>query len=469
MFFNRQQLRHGSFTEVFVIALPLILSNSCHAVNMFFDRLMLAKFSNEAVSAAFTGGLTNFTIACIFVGTIGYTGTFVAQYEGAARPERIGRAVWQGIWMAFIGGALLYTGVWWAQPLFEFFGHEPAIVVEEVRYFHIMSKGSFIFLLTGALACFWTGRGKTVEVLAVSFLITLFNLPLNYIFIFGTGIIPAMGTAGAAWGTIGSEFIGVMIYMCMFLSPSSRKHFATGKPVLDLNLLKRMLRFGLPSGIHLAIDLIAFNTFSLLLGCYGASVHEASSITFGINNIALSPVIGIGMTASILAGQAMGAENIPLAKRSMKNCTILVTIYSLLMVLLFSVFQNLVLDPFARPDDPSQQEAMRLSSQMLYFISAYLVFDGFNIVISNVLRGAGDTRFPMWTLTIVGLLLFALPCWILYKLQFPWWALWIVLELEILLLAVIFMLRYISGKWTKFRVIETKSATPATEQQQILS
>ena len=172
-FSRKSELKHGSFAEVFAIALPLILSNSCHAVNMFFDRLMLARYSNEAVSAAFTGGLTNFTIACIFIGTISYTGTFVAQYEGARCRDHIGRAVWQGIWMALLGGGLLYTGVWWAKPLFELFGHEPHIIVEEVKYFHILSIGSFIFLLTGALACFWTGRGKTMEVLLISFAITL--------------------------------------------------------------------------------------------------------------------------------------------------------------------------------------------------------------------------------------------------------------------------------------------------------
>ena len=293
----QKKLKHGGFAEVFAIALPLILSNSCHAVNMFFDRLMLAKYSNEAVSAAFTGGLTNFTIACIFIGTIGYTGTFVAQYAGAGKPERIGCSVWQGLWMAVFGGLLLFTGIWWAEPLFSMFGHEPAIAAEEIRYFTVCCKGGWVYLATCALACFWTGRGKTITVLLVSFAITVFNLPLNYLFIFGWNWIPEMGTAGAAWGTVGSEFAGVIIYMLLFLRSSNRKKYKTGVPYMDFSLLKRMLRFGLPSGIHLAVDLIAFNTFGLLLGCYGAAVHEASSITFGINNIALSPVIGIGMTA----------------------------------------------------------------------------------------------------------------------------------------------------------------------------
>lgn len=451
---RKTQLSGGGFKEVFKVALPLILANSCHAANMFFDRLMLAKHSQEAVAAAFTGGLTHFTIACIFVGTIGYTGTFVAQYEGARHRERIGTAMWQGIWLTLLGSALLTTGIWWARPLFDCFGHDPRVAAEEVEYFTVLSIGSITFLMVNVLCCFWNGRGKTNLVLGISAVITLFNLPLNYILIFGKWGLPALGTAGAAWGTVIAELIGMLIYLAFFFAPSSRKHFNTHKVCFDGELVKRMLRFGLPNGVHLALDLIAFNTFGLLLGCYGVSVHEASGITFGINNIAFCPVIGIGMASSILVGQAVGAEKIPLARKALRNCLLLAFLYSLLMVLLFSVFQDWVLAPFMRSGDAGQKEAIQVSRIMLYFISGYLLIDCINIVVSNALRGAGDTRFNMLAMTGVGIFLFAVPCLILYKLGAPWWGLWIALESEILLLCCLFVWRYLSGKWTKMRVIE---------------
>ena len=132
----------AGFGAVFKIALPLILSNSCHAANMFFDRLMLARYSNEAVAAAFTGGLTHFTISCVFVGTVGYTGTFVAQYDGSGHRERIGRAMWQGIYLALLGTVVMTSGYWWAEPLFSCFGHDPGVAEQEAVYFRILSIGS---------------------------------------------------------------------------------------------------------------------------------------------------------------------------------------------------------------------------------------------------------------------------------------------------------------------------------------
>jgi len=447
-------VRDGGFLEVLGIALPLILSSSCHAVNMFVDRLMLARHSQEAVAAAFTGGLTNFTIACIFVGTAGYTGTFVAQYEGARHRERIGSAVWQGLWIAFVGSCLLATGAWWGEALFNCFGHESEVTHQEAIYFAILSKGVFVLLFSAVLACFWTGRGRTEMVLWISILVTFFNIPLNYLLIFGKCGFPEYGVAGAALGTVYSEMIGLAIYFVCFLLPSSQRHFKTWNFRPDFALIGRMLRFGLPNGIQLALDLISFNTFSLVLGCYGVSIMEASSITFGINNIAICPVLGIGSTALILVGQAIGAENVPLAKRSVRSSLILTQLYTFLMILLFTVFQEWVLVPFARPDDPSQAEAMHYARIMLYFISAYLFFDGFNIVLSHSIRGAGDTKFPMWTMTVVGLIGFAVPCLVMYHLDVPWWGHWIALVSYIVLLCGIFIWRYLGGKWTTMRVIE---------------
>lgn len=446
--------RNGSFKEVLTVALPLILSSSCHAMNMFVDRLMLTRFSPEASAASFTGGLTNFTLSCIFFGTVGYTGTFVAQYAGANKIHRIGITVWQGIFLALAGGAFLSTGILWAPWLFNLFKHDPAVTKQEIIYFQVLSGGAFVFLLTAALTSFWSGRGKTLTVLLISAVITLFNIPLNYIFIYGALGAPRWGSGGAALGTVLAEIIGVTICFILFLRKRARKRYYTLSCRVDRKLLKRMLVYGLPNGAQLALDLVAFNIFSILLGCYGVTVHEASSITFGINNIAFCPIMGIGQTAAILVGQSIGANDIPLAKKSVRNAHFLVLIYSVAMMVLFSGFQDFMLSPFVRPGDAGQIETMRIAKIMLHFLSAYLLFDGTNITYSNVLRGAGDTSFTMWTFAVVGIVFFAIPCLAAFYLKMAWWVLWSLLCFEILLLCIIYTVRYKQGKWTSMRVIE---------------
>jgi MATE family multidrug resistance protein len=240
----------------------------------------------------------------------------------------------------------------------------------------------------------------------------------------------------------------------LFLRKRARKRYYTLSCRVDRKLLKRMLVYGLPNGAQLALDLVAFNIFSILLGCYGVTVHEASSITFGINNIAFCPIMGIGQTAAILVGQSIGANDIPLAKKSVRNAHFLVLIYSVAMMVLFSGFQDFMLSPFVRPGDAGQIETMRIAKIMLHFLSAYLLFDGTNITYSNVLRGAGDTSFTMWTLAVVGIVFFAIPCLAAFYFKMAWWVLWSLLCWEILLLCIIYSWRYLQGKWTQMRVIE---------------
>ena len=124
------------------------------------------------------------------------------------------------------------------------------------------------------------------------------------------------------------------------------------------------------------------------------------------------------------------------------------------MMVLFSGMQEFILSPFVRAGDAGQLETMRIARIMLHFLSAYLLFDGTNIIFSNVLRGAGDTRFTMLVLAAVGIGCFGVPCLAAFYFQAAWWVLWSLLCFEILLLSIIYSLRYRQGKWTAMRVIE---------------
>ena len=88
--------REGGYREVLKIASPLILSMGSWSIMHFVDRMFLTWYNREALAAALPAGVLNFAIGALFLGTAGYVNTFVAQYEGAERPERVGSAVWQG-------------------------------------------------------------------------------------------------------------------------------------------------------------------------------------------------------------------------------------------------------------------------------------------------------------------------------------------------------------------------------------
>jgi len=75
-------------------------------------------------------------------------------------------------------------------------------------------------ILSSAFAGFFTGQGRNWPVMLVNVLTTLANLILDYLLIFGIGIFPEMGIAGAAIATIIAGF---------FNSNVPRAHIQTSK------------------------------------------------------------------------------------------------------------------------------------------------------------------------------------------------------------------------------------------------
>ena len=104
------------------MAFPLILSTSAWTVQQFVDRMFLAWYSPEAIAASMPAGILNFSIMSLFMGTASYVGTFVAQYYGAGRHQRVGPAVWQGHLRGGIGGCGFDLLVPFADDIFTWWG-----------------------------------------------------------------------------------------------------------------------------------------------------------------------------------------------------------------------------------------------------------------------------------------------------------------------------------------------------------
>ena len=131
----------GGYREVLAIAVPLILSTASWSVQHFVDRMFLSWYAPEAIAAAMPAGMLHFSMVSIFMGTAGYVSTFVAQYYGAKRYQRIGPAIWQGVYVSIIGGLLILCVIPFAEPIFRMVGHSPQVRHNEVVYFQILCLG----------------------------------------------------------------------------------------------------------------------------------------------------------------------------------------------------------------------------------------------------------------------------------------------------------------------------------------
>jgi len=473
---NRRE-NSGSLGNLLLLAYPLILATSGHGLRMFCDRAMLTNYSGDAIKACLQAGATAFTIGCFFQAIIFYSSTFVSQYDGAQRKKRIGQITALAIIFAIISGALLPFASLFARPFFEMIGGEPGVIDQKVKYFTIINSYSFSFLLCTAFSAFWGGRGRTRTIMFVEFTMVLVNIFVNWLLIFGKFGLPEMGIAGAAYGTVGSTFSGVLVYAAMYFSKRNRKKYGTiPEKWFDVPQAKRLLRFGLPIGLQQFLDVACFTILVHVLEQVGPRAHLASNWTFTLNLLAFLPMIGMAASVRIVVGQSIGDDinrreregndvktvGVANAKRAIRNSLRISIFYAGLMALLFTLAPSIPLF-FVENSDPEQLAAIPLTKQLLYFLATYLFFQAVLCTFRASLNGAGDTRWAMFAAILLGWCTLAIPAMIAlhfikaYDVSQNHGAciLWGIFVAHVGLAGLVFFLRYRGGKWQKMQVIET--------------
>lgn len=447
----------GGGREVLTLAYPLILAHMSFTVQTFVDRLFLTWYSASAVAGAVTGLFTTLAVIGLFSGTGEYLTTFIAQYLGAGRPERIGPALWQGVYFAVGAGAIIALLAPLARPVFALAGHADAVQHNEVVFATTLMRGAFPVVLMATLSTFFAGRGETRVVLLVNAGSTAVNVVLDALWIFGRAGFPRAGVAGAAWATIVSQSVGAIAFVVIILRPAHRRAYGTAAGWrFEPALFRRLLRFGLPSGLQYSLEILSFAMFLMIVGRIGIAALAASGITFNLNMIVFMPTLGLGVAVSSIVGRYLGANEPALAERATWSAFWLSLTYMTACSALYLLAPNALLLPYAAGADPAVfAEVARISVVLLRFVVLYSLFDMMNVIFAAALRGAGDTFYALAATVVLSWGAMLVPAYFACIVGGAGvYAAWTAASAYVGLLGILMLRRFQAGRWRTLRVIE---------------
>lgn len=444
------------YRRILKVSMPLVASLGATTVMEFTDRLFLARYSLDAIAAATPAGIMALLAMTIFLGTTSYVSVFVAQYTGQGRPEMVGKIVWQGIYVALLGALVLAALALLADHIFALAGHSAQIRELESTYFRVLCLGAGIHLAGGALAGFFTGLGRTRVVMLANVAGMLVNIPLDYCLINGVGPFPELGIFGAGLATV---LAWGVITAILWLAMRRREH---ERFRLDLDrrprpeLLLRLMRFGLPSGMEFFLDILAFTVFIFVVGRLGTVELAATNIALNVNALAFMPLVGFAMGTSALVGQAMGAgrpDDVPMVVRA---SLVLTFAYLAAMSAVFLLVPEAVLGLFQPRDmDPAAfAQVVGMGRTLLMIVVAYLFFDGVSFIVYGALKGAGDTFFVMASRLVLVTLVMIVPILAGAGLGFGLYYFWAVSCSFLIVLSLVGWWRFRQGKWRTMLVVE---------------
>ena len=443
----------GGIKPMMQIAFPLMISTSTVAIMLFIDRLYLRQVSQEAMNASLSGGLTSFAFQSFFIGIIGFSTALVAQNYGARQFHNCPRVLTQTIVFSCCSVPLILALIPAGRWVLAIVGLSDGEVLQAQTYLTILMAGTGLDLFRNSLNSYFGGLGQTKVVLLATFVMAIANVSANYILIFGKLGFPALGIEGAAYGTVFAWFTGLVTLCVVYLKQIRFPEFQLLDSFqFDLEILKKLVRFGFASGLEIALLIFAIDLMILTLKSYGADVSTA--ITVGLTWIQTLhiPVIGLEIGTMSLVGRFIGARDTDSVSDSVFSGLLLASSYASIAALAFLFATDTMVLMFLESDSSTTTLNLAIwGTQLNAFIIFVISWSG---ILGGALRGAGDTYGAMT--------IFATFWWFQFFLMFILVRLVKlgpddVLAIHIFsspLLLIAMMIRFRSGVWRKFDLTE---------------
>ena len=396
--YDRSIIEGPLLPAVWRLAWPTMLGNIMGGLQGIVDHVMVGHYVGFAANAAIGVAWQIFLVVIVFISSL-FTGmnVLVARFAGAGDEVKVDRIVYQAF-LAAIGMALVIAplGYFLSPWLLEFVNAAPEVEAEALPYLRIMfvfSAGMMIFfMLGGALR----SAGDARTPLRIGAVVTVMNLVFNVILIRGMGPVPALGTAGAAWGTVAAMWIVGAYALWKLRGGGWVVGFPKGGPrAPDWTIIRSLFRFGLPTGIQG----IAMNVGGVLLLAFIGSLAQsaAAQAAYAVSYTQLFSLItwttvGLMGAAAAVAGQNLGARRPDRAEDAVHVAARIGLAGAVLLGTLFFFAPRVLLAIFGMSDPV----AVELSVQLLRVLSVSGLFIAVALTYTGGLQGTGDTKSPLY-------------------------------------------------------------------------
>ena len=433
-----------SYREIIRLVWPLALGMINNAVMQFVDRAYLARESMESLEAVLPASILAWIFMSFFQSVTGYANVFVAQYHGAQDEGKCRACYHAAMAIAGVSGLLMLPLLPFGDWILSLTATSDSLLARERTYYDIVILCGFAVYGQMAAASYFTGRGRTRIVFWVNLLGNLLNIALDPLLIFGCWGFPRLGIAGAAYATVFSMFV----QMVVLIWAVRREHFRASSEAHELRaIIFRILRFGVPSGAYTVLNMLSFTIFVFVTGGVGDLELAVSNACFTVNYLLIAPIEGFALGASTLVAQALGRKDTSAAEANAKRTLYLGVGFVAVLSLLVLLLNRPLLALFAPSDAAVASEFHSLGFILFVLMTVWQVFDAADVIVSGALKGGGDTKFVMWWMLIAAFVFWLPLVFVVRHFSNTMPALWSTMVIYVLVLCVGTVVRWRLGRW----------------------
>ena len=443
----------GVWIQILILAWPALAQQGLLLIIQLWDQYLTGPYSSDKKAALTTANYlywfcTNYAVI-VNAGATALIGRLI----GSNQPADANKALGQSLLLAGAFGVLATILALSGLPtLVGWLNLEGNAADWAVRYLTPLAILLPCYMIEmGGIACL-IGAGDTRTGLKVLATVVVINVPLAWGCSTGWGPFPDMGFVGIAMGTAISHVVGC----CLVLLTLIRGRFELKLQLRllrpNIELIRRLMRVSLPAAFDsLSIGIFQFVFLGMINGL-GEVAGSAHGIAIRLEAFGYLAGIAFAIASAALVGRALGARRPDIATQA---GWVALTYAGGVMV-----FMGILFFALARPmfrifcPDPGQVEVIDMGVPVLRLVAFAMPGLAATIVLQQLLRAAGDTRFPV-LFTWAGFLGVRLP--LAYLLTLPSVGLglfgaWMAMFVDIYVRAGFFVWRFASGRWRRVKV-----------------
>lgn len=385
------------FFKILLFALPIMATGVLQILYSMADNIIVGRFSGDpnAIGAVgSTSSLTNITVNLLFGIAVGAS-VVVAQAYGARQERVVSRAVHTSIIFSAIGGIVFSAiGLLISRPALELMGTRPELIDGATLYFRIICLGipATAVYNFGAAVLRAIGDSRTPLVILASS--GLINVGLNMLFV----LVFGMTVDGVAIATITSQYISAFGVVAVLMKRHEECYgFSLKKICFDLNILKRVLRFGVPSGIQSSLFSLSNIMLTSGMNELGNAAIKSHTITQNIDSIGYISLNSFHQAATTFTGQNYGAGKLDRIKKVIGYTLIQGVVIGILVSQALLLCADLLIPLYIDPQDPNMDAIVETAKSVMTLVLSTYFICGIMDIMSGVLKGCGKVLAPMLT------------------------------------------------------------------------
>jgi MATE family multidrug resistance protein len=437
------------------LAVPMMAARAAQSVITFADALQIKNHGASAIAAVAAGGLNFYGIVTLPMATVFIVQSFVAQIVGRGERDQARRFAWYGLVIALASGMIATTLFPAIGPALSLLDYSPRLRSEMTDYIVIRLLSVTAVVGTEALGNWYGGLGNTRTQMLAGVITAIAAVACNWLLIDGHLGAPALGVRGAAIASNIASWLGFLFLAIAFWrgwggSPRTRNR-------LNWRELRRVVRFGSPTGLNWFLEMAAFQLFmNIVIAGLGDTTVAAMNIVLALNTISFLPAFGLASAGAILAANAIGRGERGAVWPEVKLTLACTIAWMGVIGFLYVIARAHVLGWFAPSDQPAAP-IVTIGASLLAISALWQVFDAIGMTLSEALRAAGDTAWPAVARIVLAWLVFTPAAYVVVRV----WSggavdAMICLVGYLALLAAALAWRFRSGAWKRIELIAPK-------------